>query len=147
MGVHDSTRSNLPAELLIQVIENVEIHEEEPWGYIRSGPLFGWDSTPARHCNSPFWYPYEPCFFTNPYDPSRTYFALHTFAHFTRADGKVAVLDLTHGTLDDNLKVVLEAGQHDITTYRETIDRGHHEMHPGREIKHYPAPLRVQQQD
>ena len=138
----------MPAELLIQVIQNVTIHEEKPWGYIRAGPLFGWDSTPERKCNSPFWYPDKQHFFRNLKDPERSYFAMHTFAHFTRVDGVVAVLDLTHGILDDDDKVILEAGQHDVTTYRRrTIDQGCYEMPAYREIEHCPLALRVQQQD
>lgn len=28
---------------------------DTPWGYIKSGPLFGWERTQAYECNSPFW--------------------------------------------------------------------------------------------
>ena len=144
MSVYDLTRLALPADLLIQVIDSVELHGESPWGYIHTGPLFGWDVHPTRKCNSPFWYPDLPCFM-NRDDPSRTHFGTHVFAHFDRADGAVAVLDLTHGNLDHNNEVVLEAGQHDVTTYRrETKDQGDKSFSTDRVIRHYDHARRVQ---
>ena len=146
MGVHDSIRLTLPAELMIQIMGSIKMRGEEPRGYIHAGPLFGWDYPPTRKYNNPFWYPDGPCFLEQK-DPARRFFATHTFVEFTwAADRVLTVLDITHGILDPNDEVVLAHGQHDMETYhRETIDEGKVVMRLPRKVVYCNAPSGIAQ--
>ncbi|KAK0717973.1 hypothetical protein B0T26DRAFT_751960 [Lasiosphaeria miniovina] len=51
----DSLGRKSEGNVLRPIIKDVTMQSDTPWGYIYSGPLYGWENTIAHNCNSPFW--------------------------------------------------------------------------------------------
>ncbi|KAK0718566.1 hypothetical protein B0T26DRAFT_752477 [Lasiosphaeria miniovina] len=107
----------------IPVISNVRIVADEPWGYIPSGPLFGWSGSLAHQCNNPFWInrggpgvhaaPQVPQM-----DPQRTAFRAHCYTTFTDHAGVVRPIDVCHAVINPAGGLNLTGGAVDVPTYQ-----------------------------
>ncbi|KAK0722450.1 hypothetical protein B0T26DRAFT_219225 [Lasiosphaeria miniovina] len=109
----------------VNVISDVKMSVDTPWGYIKSGPLFGWERTQAHECNSPFWQgPGGTLPKVADMDPRRTKFSCHCYVTFRNAQGKTCAVDACHGVLVGG-RVQLATGHLEIDDHRKAnIDKG-----------------------
>ena len=96
------------------------------FGYIRPGPLFGWDYAYSRNCNNPFWLPHQHVVNLPWDDTARHPFGNHAWIEIIEPGQQTGpVLDACHSVdIDDALAGLSKGSQSRSQYHNQSTDAG-----------------------